>query len=151
MTAAVATSSWPAARSVGGYQVAASCTTAVADAVIQVRQRFTEPVYAWPDGSGGAFVVIDQVDLGPAWVEPVSWLGFVITHLHPLSDVYPHWVRPDLRRIDGLPLAVPPLHSGNQFDGRPAVMVSRASRRRDPGVDTPARKAGSVLAYLRGQ
>ena len=127
----------------------AAVTPAVADAVAGVRHAFTDhPVHAWPDGKRGAFVVIEDLDLGPEWATAPTWLGFIVSYLHPEADCYPHHIRGDLQRADGQPLA-PPFHPGRQFAGHPAVMVSRSSRRRDPRIDTPARKALSVLEFVR--
>ena len=124
-------------------------TPAVSDAVAKVRSAFTDhPVYAWPDGQLGAVVVIENLDLGSRWATTTSWLGFVVSYLHPEADCYPHHMRGDLQRADGQPLN-PPFHPGRAFAGRPAVMVSRSSRRRDPRLDTPARKALSVLEFVQ--
>ena len=129
--------------------LADAVTPPAADAVVGVRRAFLgHPVYAWPDGQRGAFVVIDDLDLGPQWAMATTWLGFVVSYLHPEADCYPHHVRGDLQRADGQRLT-PPFHPGRQFAGRPAVMVSRSSRRREPRLDTPARKALSVLEFVR--
>jgi hypothetical protein len=139
------------ARSVDQAQLAAAITTAVIAAVDGVRRTFTEnPVHAWPDGQGGALVVIDGIDLGPTWTPPASWLGFDISYLHPDADCYPHYLRPDLQRAAGVPLTAP-FHPDHKFDGLPAVMVSRRSPGRNPQLDTPALKALSVLKFIREQ
>lgn len=124
-------------------------TPAVAEAVVDVRHAFPDqPLYAWPDGQRGAFVVIDDIDLGSLWVPARTWLGFVVSYLHPEADCYPHYVRFDLERADRQSLATP-FHPGRDFVGHPAVMVSRCSRRRDPRFQTPARKALSVIEFVR--
>lgn len=143
MTVTVMGASW------ADTPLADAVTPAVADAVAGVRRAFADQaVYAWPDGQRGAFVVIEDLDLGAGWASATTWLGFVISYLHPEADCYPHHLRGDLRRADGQRLA-PPFHPGRQFAGHPAVMVSRSSRRRDPRLDTPARKALSVLEFVR--
>lgn len=148
MTTAVAV--W-SARGVDQTALASVVTAAVAVAVDGIRRAFPDaPVYAWPDGQGGAFVVIDDVELGVTWTPSRSWLGFMISYLHPETDCYPHYVRPDLLRTDGRALAAP-FHGGQSFDGVYAIMVSRRSPGRDPRLDTPARKTQSVLQFVKGQ
>ena len=64
----------------------------------------------------------------------------------PYADVYPHFVRGDLTRLDGQPLGE--ATSPGTFDGRPAVQISRRSNRRDQ-AETPLLKALKVLEWLR--
>jgi hypothetical protein len=143
MTTAMADETWADAPAID------TVTPAVADAVAVVRHAFTDHlVHAWPDGQRGAFVVIESLDLGPEWATATTWLGFIVSYLHPEADCYPHYIRGDLQRADGQSLT-PPFHPGNQFAGHPAVMISRSSPRRDPRIDTPARKALSVLEFVR--
>jgi hypothetical protein len=137
-------------RGVDQRTLDATLTPAVAAGLEQVRRAFADqPVHAWPSEGGGVMVVIDDLDLGPIWAQETTWLAFQISYLHPDADCYPHWVRPDLQRADGAAIT-PPIHNQNQtFDGQPAIMISRRSNARDPHIDTPARKAHSVLHYLR--
>ena len=107
-------------------------------------------IRSWPDGMGGVHVVIDEVQLGPAWVQETSWLGFTINYLYPDADTYPHYVRADLAHVDGNALVVP-FHAGNSFQDQGAVMVSRSSPQRVSGLSTAARKALSVLTFIQSQ
>jgi len=128
----------------------ADVTPAVAIAVAQIRDTFARhPVLTRPTGDGGAHVVVDDIDLGGAWVQDITWVGLVVTHLHPETDCYPHWVRPDLARADGRDLVVP-FHRDNVFADQPAVMVSRRTPNRDPRFHTPALKTLSVVEFVRG-
>lgn len=123
----------------------------VAQAVSEVRQTFSDyAVLAWSDGQGGAQVVIQGIPLGSGWVESTTWLAFGISYAYPDADCYPHYIRPDLQRVAGLPLEVP-FHPGNMFTEQPATMVSRASSRRIPGLNTAARKAQSVISFIQDQ
>lgn len=143
-------STWPG-QGVSDEELTAVTNAPVAQAVAEVRQAFPDnTVLAWPDGQGGAHVVIQDVALGSGWVEPTSWIGFMISYAYPDVDCYPHYVRPDMQRVAGLPVEIP-FHPGNVFAGQPATMVSRASNRRIPGLDTAARKAISVINFIQGQ
>lgn len=104
------------------------------------------------DGHGGAFVIVDGLDLGPAFTPRTSWIGFAIPALYPRADVYPHFARPDLARANGAALTVP-LNPGQTMPGfnRPATMVSRRSNRWDPSRDTAVLKLHRVLLWFKEQ
>jgi hypothetical protein len=104
------------------------------------------------DNDGGAWVVVEDVDLGPGFAPGRTWVGFPISFQYPRAHVYPHYVRPDLARADGRPFA-PPIHVGQSMppDNEPAIMISRASHRWDPTRDTAALKLTRVLDWLGSQ
>lgn len=104
-------------------------------------------VTARDDEQGGAYVLIDDLPLGSPYEQDRTWLGFRITFQHPYSDVYPHFVRGDLSRIDKQPLGIA-MSLGQEFEGRQAVQISRVSKSRDPQCDTPLLKAERVLNWL---
>jgi hypothetical protein len=121
----------------------------VAEAIEEIRASFADSkVTLTEDGQGGAFVVVDPVDLGPAYKEQVSWIGFQITFQYPLSDVYPHFVREDLERIDGAQLGEG-FSKQADWQGRKAVQVSRRSNHLNPATDTAAIKLHKVLRWIR--
>lgn len=127
--------------------------SAVAAAISQVARAFPDSGTSHlDDGQGGAFVIIDALDLGPAFTPRITWVGFAIPPLYPRADVYPHYVRPDLARTDGSILTVP-LNPGQMMPGfnRPATMVSRRSNRWDPARDTAVLKLHRVLLWFRQQ
>lgn len=122
-------------------------------AVDQVARAFPDSRTSYlDDGQGGAFVVVDDLDLGVAFAPSTSWVGFAISPLYPRADVYPHFVRPDLARANGAALTVP-LNPGHTMPGfqRAATMVSRRSNRWDPARDTAALKLHRVLLWFREQ
>lgn len=102
---------------------------------------------------GGAYVIVDGLDIGPRLAPSTSWIGFAILFQYPLTDVYPHFLRPDLTRADGSALTPPPLNPGQTMPGfnRPAVMLSRRSNRWDPQRDSALKKLLRILAWLRGE
>jgi hypothetical protein len=127
--------------------------TSVAAAITQVARAFPDSCISHlGDGQGGAFVIIDELDLGPAFTPGITWVGFAISPIYPRADVYPHYVRPDLGRTDGSILTVP-LNPGQTMPGfnRPATMVSRRSNRWDPARDTAVLKLHRVLLWFRQQ
>jgi len=107
-----------------------------------------------PDGSGGAFVRIREIDLGPKYTPQVVWVGFQIGFQYPFADVYPHYFPAELRRTDGNGLGEA-FHANNTFT-RPtgsetAVMVSRRSNKRDPATETAAIKLAKVIEWVRSR
>lgn len=142
------TSSW-ATKAASAEALTAALTPAVAAALSEIKARFGEDrIVAWPDNSGGAWVVIERVEIGTFWSPTTSWLGFLISYLHPDSDCYPHFIGSNVSRADRQPLR-PPFHPGNSFDGISATMISRSSPRRRKDSETPADKADKVLEFLR--
>jgi hypothetical protein len=125
---------------------------AVEQALTELRQRFgTEAVQHKEDGIGGAYVLVDDVDLGDAYTDETrhSWMGFHIGYQYPMADIYPHFVRPDVRRTDarGFGNGV----SAAQYAGhsRDALQLSRRSNGRDPAMETALIKMLKVLEWIR--
>lgn len=118
--------------------------------MLEVRATFpSASVSATPDLEGGVFVIIDIVDLGDLYASPESWIGFHISYLHPATDVYPHYVRPDLLRRDGKPLGAGFSQTVWAFGNTQSTQISRRSTRRDPRLDSPALKALKVVAWIK--
>ena len=119
---------------------------AVLDGVAGVREQFPgHTVEVTADGSGGVIVIIEDVPTGGPYVEETTWLGFQISSAYPMADVYPHFVGRLTRADEG---AHGEGLSPCQWQGRPALQVSRRSNRWDATVDTAALKAMKVLSWL---
>lgn len=110
------------------------------------------------DKHGGAFVVIEGMPLGSPYIQSDTWVGFHITYNCPYADTYPHFVRSDLSRQDNNPPGEG-MTSGHSFPqqselldpnsmpARPAIQVSRVSRRRE-ATETPRLKLIKVLQWI---
>lgn len=136
-------------------------TPEVAEAVSELRDAYPDATLtAVEDGSGGAFVTLDAVELGPRYMPSTSWLKFQVTFQYPAADVYPLFIHPDVRRVDSPSPNGTPLGEGtmlNQYmDGPdpaktiPTIQLSRRSTRLNPATDTAALKVEKVLTWLRG-
>jgi hypothetical protein len=67
----------------------------VQDAVTELRSGLPDSqLRVLDDPDGGAFVVVDAVQIGSNFVPSSSWVGFQITFAYPDSDVYPHFSMP---------------------------------------------------------
>ena len=117
----------------------------VVSAIEEIRANFpTSSITSSEDGEGGAYVILEDVPIPPGYSVDRSWIGFRITYSYPAADVYPHFVRPDLARVDGKALALSP----STFNGRPALQLSRRSTHWDPAHDTAALKLQKILTWM---
>jgi hypothetical protein len=121
---------------------------AVEKAIAELRSCFHDCVVAAEaDWSGGAYVEVRGISLGPPYVQADIWVGFQITFQYPYADVYPHFTRPDLSRADGRVLGEG--LGAAQFRNKPAIQISRRSNRLNPATDTATLKLLKVLQWLR--
>jgi hypothetical protein len=124
----------------------------VLQAVEEVRSQFSaSTVEVKEDNQGGAYLLVDSVDLGSAYTKETryTWLGFHISFQYPFADVYPHHVRRDLARADGRPLGDGMGHSRYEGFDRDSVQLSRRSNHRDADMETAVHKALKVVEWAR--
>lgn len=122
-------------------------TPEVAAAVDEIKAAFPNATVVVKEEGDAVVVLLDPIDLGEPYAQSETWIGFRITFQYPYSDVYPHFVRGDLSRVDGAGLGEG--MSVTTFDGRPAVQISRRSNQLDPTTGTALIKLHKVLAWLR--
>jgi hypothetical protein len=121
-------------------------TAAVAAAVTAVETQFTDhSVEVLPDGTGGAVVIIGDVDVGDRYNPSTTWLGFQVSAAYPAADVYPHYVGRVVRQ-DGQPHG--PAIQQVTWRNRPALQLSRRSNGWNPALDNAALKAEKVIMWL---
>lgn len=134
---------------------------AIAKGIDELRDAFPDSsVSLVEDPEGGAYVLVDPVDIGAAFSPRVTWIGFHITWPYPDADVYPLFIRSDITYVGQQPTpnqhpegALPvPLSRGATLPGfeKPATQISRRSNRRDPHSDSATRKLLRVIEFLRG-
>ena len=120
----------------------------VVQAVAELRRCFGDAaVVAQSKDDGGAVVTIDPIDVGPAYVPKQAWIKFMIGFQYPYTDIYPLFVQPELARADGRP------HGKGitlaEFEGEPALQLSRRSNHLDVEIDTAVLKVAKVIKWLR--
>jgi hypothetical protein len=126
-----------------------SLTVEVSEAIKEVKDVFGEDnVEVTSDGSGGAVVIVQKIDVGEKFTPRFIWCGFHISHVYPAADVYPHFVNEGLKRVNNDPL-------GSGFSGpvdwqnRKAIQVSRRSNRWNPANDTAYLKLEKVIKFIQ--
>ena len=122
-------------------------TPEIDTAIKQIASAFPEcQLDVSEDGQGGAFVRLHGAAIEGPYEQKSTWVGFQITYTYPFADVYPHFVRPDLSRVDGNPLGEGT--SIGAFLNEPAIQLSRRANRHDPSIDTALLKLCKVLRWL---
>ena len=120
----------------------------VAIAIDELRRGFpAATVWSEPDREGGAYVIVEDIDIGPRYAPSSIWLGGHITALYPYADIYPLFMDGSVRRVDGVKF-VPPVTLGHEFAGRPAIQVSRANNHTQNFPQTALAKFVKVVHFL---
>ncbi len=137
----------------------------VEQTVQELREGFAgHDVRVKEDDDGGAFVIVDGIDIGEQFAPPTSWIGFHITWPYPDADVYPHFIDPKVRYVGDkeapnrdpagdssadLPTAMARGPYVMPGFGIPAIQVSRRSNRRNAETDSALQKLLRVIDFLR--
>jgi hypothetical protein len=120
----------------------------VADAIQQLKAAFpSSDVTVTEDGQGGAYVIVETLDIGTGLAPRTSWMGGHITALYPYADIYPLFIDADVRRADGQPFTVP-ITQGHVFQGRAALQVSRINRQVQLTTQTAVIRFQKTLDFL---
>jgi hypothetical protein len=128
--------------------------SAVEDALAGLRAAYGEDqLLVVPDGQGGAWVEVREVDLGSTFIQPTTFVVFLLPFNLPGADIYPVFIRHDLARRDGAPLGdglqLTALSWPGQPAERPVIQISRRTRGGAFASQTAAQKVEKVLEWLR--
>ena len=133
---------------------------AVEQAVDEIRHGLSgHDVRTLEDSDGGAYVIVEGMNIGDSFAPSVSWVGFQITWSYPDADVYPHFIdasvtyvgtgaSPNAHADGNLPAS---MTRGSLMPGFEiaAIQVSRRSNRRNATTDTALQKLIRVVESLR--
>jgi hypothetical protein len=134
----------------------------VAKAVAELKEGLPQhEVHVREDSDGGAFVLVEGMEIGDGFAPNISWIGFQITFAYPDADVYPHFLDPQVRYVGqgaapnqhaegNLPTAMTRGAMLPGFD-RPAIQVSRRSNHRCVATDSALQKLLRIVAFLRSR
>ena len=120
----------------------------VANAIEELKRAFpSSEVSSSEDGSGGAYVVVENVDIGDRFRPSSTWLGGHIPALYPYADIYPLFMADNVRRVDGVAFQAPVTH-GAQFLERAALQISRRNNHTQHYPQTAVAKFLKVPHFL---
>ena len=120
----------------------------VATAIDELQKAFpTSVLVSREDGDGGAYVIVESVEIGSRYRPSSTWLGGHITALYPYSDIYPLFMAAEVQRTDGAPFT-PPITPGAHFLDRPALQISRRNNHTQNFPQTAVAKFAKVLHFL---
>ena len=123
----------------------------VANAIEELKRAFpSSEVCSREDGSGGAYVIVEDVAIGDRYEPSSTWIGGHIPPSYPYADIYPLFIGDNVRRVDGVAFAAPITPGARCFD-RPALQVSRRNNHIQNYPQTAAAKFGKVLHFLKEQ
>ncbi len=120
----------------------------VSTAIDELKRQFsTSSLSVREDGQGGAYVVMEPVELGAKFRPAATWVGFQIPAQYPYADIYPIFIGTDVQRANGVAFQTP-VTPGHSFEGRAAIQISRRSAAAQSGSQKAVAKILKVLDYL---
>jgi hypothetical protein len=120
----------------------------VATAIEELKRQFaTSSFTVREDGQGGAYVIMESVEIGSKFVPTATWIGFHITAQYPYADIYPVFIGVEVKRVDGVAFQAP-VTPGHNFEGRGAIQISRRSAAAQSGSQKAVAKILKVLDFL---
>jgi hypothetical protein len=114
----------------------------------QLEEVFSGRVRHEPDGEGGAFVVVDGIELGERWSATVAALAFHLAYNYPASSIYPYYLQPDIVPADG---GFPQALQRVDWRGSPMVQVSLRQENWDPRRDNAVGAVMQTQDWLRSR
>ena len=120
----------------------------VSTAIEELKNQFSASSFiVREDGQGGAYVLMEPVTLGAKFRPEETWVGFQIPAQYPYADIYPVFIGANVARADGVAF-IAPVTPGHNFEGRPALQVSRRSAAAQGGSQKALAKILKVLDFL---
>lgn len=123
-------------------------TVEVSTAIEELKRQFsTSSMTVREDDQGGAYIVMEPVELGAKFRPTATWVGFQIPAQYPYADIYPVFIGTDVQRADGVAFQAP-VTPGHNFEGRGAIQISRRSAVAQSGSQKAVTKILKVLDFL---
>jgi hypothetical protein len=120
----------------------------VSTAIEELKRQFADSsLTVREDGKGGAYVVMELVELGPKFRPSATWVGFQIPAQYPYADIYPVFIGGNVVRANGGAFQAP-VTLGHNFEGRAALQISRGCAAAQSGSQKAAAKILKVLDFL---
>lgn len=126
--------------------MATAITVPIADAVEELERLFGE-VDVEPDGAGGAYVTVREIDIGERWTPRFVPLSFQLAFNYPHAAVYPYYCPAGVARVGGggWPAAMQP----TTWCGEPMMQISLRANRWSPACDSAAGAIAQVRHFFQ--
>lgn len=119
----------------------------VAEGIAELEQAFPGRVRFEPDGSGGAYVTVEDIDLGPRFSTSAAALTFQLAYNYPAAAPYPFYLPADASPTGAWPQALQPI----EWRGFRVIQVSLRHTNWDPHRDTAVGSVVQVASWLQAQ
>ena len=120
----------------------------VANAIDELKRAFPSSVVETvEDGQGGVFFTLNGAEIGTKFEPQCTWFGAHIPAQYPYADIYPVFMDAGVQRADGRPFEVPITPNAN-FNGRPALQISRRNNHAQAHPQTAVAKILKILDFL---
>lgn len=114
----------------------------------ELEEAFPGRVRHEPDGEGGAFVTIEEVELSDRWTRLSSELTFHLAYNYPAASIYPYYLPQEVTPADGVfPAALQRI----EWRGKQVIQVSLRQENWDPRRDNAVGAVMQTQAWLRSQ
>lgn len=120
----------------------------VAEGIRLLEVCFEDRVRYEPDGEGGAFVVVEGIDLGANWTVPRAELTFHLAYNYPASAIYPYYLPAGVIPASG---SMPPALQQVVWRETPVIQVSLRHANWDPRRDNALGAVMQTQDWLRSQ
>jgi hypothetical protein len=119
----------------------------VANGLAELEEAFPGRVASEPDGSGGAYVTITEIELGESWTVPAADLSFQLLYNYPAAAVYPYYLPAEAVPVAGMPPALQRV----SWRGREVNQLSLRNSRWTPTHDNAVGCVVQTGDWLRRQ
>jgi hypothetical protein len=127
---------------------AAVLSEGVSLGLADLEEVFSGRVRHEPDGEGGAYVVVEGIELGPNWSATSAELAFHLAYNFPASSIYPYYLQSDVVPAGG---AFPQALQRVEWRGSPMIQVSLRQERWDPRRDNAVGAVMQTQDWLRSR
>jgi hypothetical protein len=120
----------------------------VATGIAELEGAFRGRVSHEPDGSGGAYVTVDSIELSERWTQLNAPLTFHLAYNYPASAIYPFYLPADVVPVNG---SLPPALQPVQWRERNVIQVSLRHTNWDPRRDIAVGAVMQTQDWLQRQ
>jgi hypothetical protein len=114
----------------------------------ELEDAFPGRVRHEPDGEGGTFVTIEEIQLSDRWTAPRCELTFHLAYNYPAASIYPYYLPKEVILADG---GFPAALQRVEWRGNQVIQVSLRQENWDPRRDNAVGAVMQTQSWLRSQ